>query len=245
MYNNYVEVDRSSKILPSLQVVVYALDRTSTTMTCKEGIIFKESRMNEKCIVDGCEKRRENHRKYCSMHRNRLRLTGRIDKIIRPKNVPCSIEGCNKIRETRLYCNMHYRRILKNGNPFHLIKSPIERTLEKTTKIPTACWIYTGCKDHGGYGKLSVHRKQLFVHRLSYEHYKGEIPARMKVLHTCDTPACVNPDHLWLGTQADNVRDMSNRGRNWTQRVKAQGLKFCQCKRIYPVGYKRISSEIK
>jgi hypothetical protein len=75
------------------------------------------------------------------------------------------------------------------------------------TKDPiTGCWNWLRYKDRNGYGQVRVNYKAYYAHRYSYELYKGPIGDSF-VLHTCDNPACCNPDHLRLGTQQDNIKD--------------------------------------
>lgn len=80
----------------------------------------------------------------------------------------------------------------------------------------TGCWIWgmsvrTGRR--GGYGQIKVGKKMVSAHRISYLIHKGEIPKDLQVLHSCDVRSCVNPDHLFLGTQQENMDDMINKGR--------------------------------
>jgi hypothetical protein len=84
----------------------------------------------------------------------------------------------------------------------------------------SGCWIWLGAWDSDGYGKLgNGGRNFIAVHRLFYAYYKGEIEDGKSVCHTCDTPCCINPEHLFLGTAQDNAvdREKKRRGR-WTKR---------------------------
>lgn len=78
------------------------------------------------------------------------------------------------------------------------------------------CWIWVGGKtsnDTFGYGHISVRSRLQVASRVSYELSVGPIPEGQRVLHRCDNPPCVRPDHLFLGTQADNIRDCRRKGR--------------------------------
>lgn len=82
---------------------------------------------------------------------------------------------------------------------------------------PDDCWEWTaGNRGKGGYGRFSMGRanKPIRAHRFSWELFYGPIPTGMDVLHRCDNPLCVNPRHLFLGTNLDNVRDMHAKNRH-------------------------------
>lgn len=79
----------------------------------------------------------------------------------------------------------------------------------------TGCWIWLGVLTEQGYGKARLKGKQIGAHRLSWMKYRGSIPDGMFICHKCDNPLCVNPDHLFLGAQADNSNDKVAKGRQW------------------------------
>jgi hypothetical protein len=76
------------------------------------------------------------------------------------------------------------------------------------------CWVWKGSVNHANYGMYKFNGKFRLAHRLSYEIHIGSIPSGMLVCHKCDNPSCVNPDHLFLGTQKDNINDCVAKGRN-------------------------------
>lgn len=94
------------------------------------------------------------------------------------------------------------------------MRDAAERFWEKVNKTET-CWLWTANKNNMGYGLFrpgGLASKRL-AHRISYEMENGPIPEGMCALHRCDTPACVNPAHIFLGTKKDNVADMDAKGR--------------------------------
>ena len=86
----------------------------------------------------------------------------------------------------------------------------------KVDRTETGCWLWTAAKNNKGYGKLSIHGTdhiKKLAHRISWQLRYGEIPEGMHVLHLCNTPACVKPTHLFLGTHQENMQDKLNHGR--------------------------------
>jgi hypothetical protein len=97
-------------------------------------------------------------------------------------------------------------------------KESRQRILDNITIDDNGCWLmkpYKGCK---GYAKveesINGQRKTYRAHRYSYQAFNGEIPKGLQVCHSCDVRNCVNPEHLWLGTNQDNVNDMVKKGRH-------------------------------
>lgn len=106
----------------------------------------------------------------------------------------------------------------------------------------SGCWLWTGGVQNKGYGQIAISRatpnapkKQLkvLVHRYSWELAYGPVPEGMYVLHKCDTPRCVRPDHLALGTQTENNHDRHRKGRSaWGEKVKRNKLTEAQAREI-------------
>ena len=79
---------------------------------------------------------------------------------------------------------------------------------------PNGCWLWTGAKIRGGYGFFHDGTRNGVAHRWPYQQKYGPIPDGLVACHKCDVPACVNPDHIFIGTYTDNNRDMAAKGRN-------------------------------
>jgi hypothetical protein len=90
-------------------------------------------------------------------------------------------------------------------------KKYIQENSEAITE--SGCWIWSKYLGSNGYGLVSNARKLAYAHRMSYEAFKGDIPDGMHVLHYCDVRSCVNPFHLSIGTNQDNIMDSVKKGR--------------------------------
>ena len=100
----------------------------------------------------------------------------------------------------------------KFGSNQNVIKSALIRFIEKISYGSSDCWYWIGSKNKHGYGVTSISNENK-AHRLSWKLFKGKIPEGLSVLHRCDVRCCVNPDHLFLGTQNDNMKDCAQKGR--------------------------------
>lgn len=87
----------------------------------------------------------------------------------------------------------------------------MDRLWDRTDRN-TDCWMWQGGKDRKGYGLISVNGKMMRAHRLAWELTYGSIPHGLCVCHHCDHPACINPEHLFVGTNLENMQDKVRKG---------------------------------
>lgn len=95
-----------------------------------------------------------------------------------------------------------------------------------SSRSPSTCWIWTGAKDRDGYGVIADGGKTLGAHRVSYELHHRQLPPRALIMHSCDTPSCVNPAHLSIGTKRSNAADMTRKGRRAAKLTREQALRI-------------------
>jgi len=141
----------------------------------------------------------------------------------------CAFIDCDRNAVSKGYCDKHYRRLLKRGdvNDYGSREvaegNAIERFHKKYEINKSECWIWIAGTRLNSKGVAyprhwTDDRKSIGAHRFSFELVHGAIPKSMYVCHKCDTPLCVNPDHLFVGTHQDNMRDMVQKRRSFTGR---------------------------
>jgi hypothetical protein len=89
----------------------------------------------------------------------------------------------------------------------------VDRLLSRIKVTPAGCFEWQGAKVKDGYGHIRLKDKTGLTHRVSYETFRGPIPPKMLVCHRCDNPCCINPSHLFIGTNRDNQQDCIRKGR--------------------------------
>lgn len=122
-------------------------------------------------------------------------------------------EEIRKLGEVGREKHMEHLKRLSNDSYEKRFKRRFESKLDNQEK--DKCWNWTGWKDRNNYGFIFYKDKMIRAHRVSWLIYCGDIPDNMHVLHKCDNPSCVNPEHLFLGDNYDNIKDKMFKNRSY------------------------------
>ena len=146
----------------------------------------------------------------------------------------CSRYWCNDEVKARGLCKNCYTRWLKTGD---VSKPPRRKVRADATPeerlefygwdvTETGCWEWRGRRDKKNYGVMSLRDvRQTFAHRVAYDVWCGVLDEKLCVLHRCDNPPCINPDHLWLATNKENLLDMTRKFRGNTTVMTEDGVR--------------------
>lgn len=171
------------------------------------------------CTIEGCGRVRTSSL-YCQTHYRAFKLYGDPLKLKKyPVGSVCKHPGCNLKPRVRGLCDKHYSRLQRHGDSGTTKADPRDVTLKERITMnveinSNGCWVWKKRLNHDGYGVISIKKSKRFVHRVVYQEWVGSIPEGKEVCHTCDVRNCCNPEHLFVGTHLDNIRDMVKKGRN-------------------------------
>jgi len=146
-------------------------------------------------------------------------------------------------------CSKQTSQFWKSLFVFEVIMVKYKHTIrfwKRTKKLGLDnCWEWLACKDRKGYGQIRTGKRTIGAHRLSWIIHNGKIPEGMLVCHSCDNPGCVNPDHLFLGTNKDNIQDASKKGRMTGPRGEAAHTSKLTEKQVLAIRHEYASMDIK
>lgn len=186
------------------------------------------------CDVTYCDRTDLRPSGYCTKHNANWRRNGtplsKWERMAAEPKPQCAVGGCDSDALAKGYCNRHYENLRLRGDPIPRKEIPIRERLNSVGWDITldGCWEWRGHRNRDGYGVVRWKNSTLNdtrVHRLMYRIYNGDFNEELHVRHKCDNPPCSNPEHLEVGTHADNMKDMGDRGRDGNDTRRRGG--FC------------------
>ena len=183
------------------------------------------------CSVDGCNKQTKTPTcPYCPKHYQNLRRHGSVDAPPRRRRGKCTIEGCGQTHEAHGWCSFHYLRWRKFGNPLREPGEPDSHRFLREVVLSfdgDECLPWPGYRDPNGYGRITIKRKNMMVHRFVCEVVHGKPPtSKHHAAHSCGKghEGCCNPRHLSWKTAKENYQDQIDHG------TAARGKKYPHCR---------------
>jgi len=149
----------------------------------------------------------------------------------------CSASNCDIESKRRGYCIKHYTRLLRHGDINHtavIVNDNEARLKNNSVVIENGCWEWVK-HIKNGYGISGLNGKIEQAHRASWKVFVGEIPKGMQVNHKCHNKKCINPDHLYIGTQKQNMQDMISAGRGANRKGSSSPMAKLNEEKVYKI----------
>lgn len=183
------------------------------------------------CSVENCFNI-HHCKSYCMYHYNKFKYYGN-PSFSKTMKTQCKILDCGGKIVAHCYCNKHYRLWVRYGRPDFFngkikqktpkLELEFNKLKENNGLQDVNCWLWNKHINQWGYGTVTYKgKKSTLVHRASYNYFISTIPEGLLVCHKCDVPACFNPNHLFIGTNYDNVQDCIKKKRHWFNKSREQ-----------------------
>ena len=147
------------------------------------------------------------------------------------KDYQCSVYGCEKNSSRLKMCDMHYRRLKRHGNPDIVLQAKglsLKQRFYNSVIVKDGCWDWSKKINSNGYTALFFDGKWMTGNRASWILHISSILPGMHVLHKCDNRKCTNPDHLFLGSNSENVADKVSKGRQYRKYASMCSINGCE-----------------
>lgn len=158
----------------------------------------------------------------------------------------CSVDTCKTKHFAKSFCRRHYQQFLKTGSPVIIRPNPWGTPEERFWRYvqrsnDDACWPWTGHRDKNGYGTFRISRtiNPVRAHRYAFILQHGPIAQTLLVLHTCHNPSCVNPRHLKVGDQTENMADRRAAGHHYRSDSAKEHMRQLMTGRVFTEEWRR------